>query len=85
MPYPFLSLVHDAGTEQGLTWLWLGTADILELKVGCGLANRRAKGILGGTVTQKRSDGGGRVGCGSLRVRVGKVRDGDSSVGASHI
>lgn len=53
MPYPFLSLVHDAGTEQGLTWLWLGTADILELKVGCGLANRRAKGILGGTVTQK--------------------------------
>lgn len=41
MPCPFLSLVRNAGTEQDLTRFWLGTAEVLALKVGSGLAHRR--------------------------------------------
>lgn len=58
MPQPFLSLAHNAGTEQALVWFWQGTADELALKVGCGLADQRGDGIPGKTVPQQCSDGG---------------------------
>ena len=90
LPYLFLCPRHNADPEQALTWFWLGMAETLAFRqeLHRGQKNRSAVNSVMGMSSNsvvRRWGVWGSLEEAWRRAWVGKVREGDSSVGAGHI